>query len=418
MKPKKKRRMRCIYCGCIRTVRNGKRIIVPVSFDRRTKREVQRYRCKKCGISFSKRKWKKKKYSFGFKVEITRMHVEERLSYRVMSKRIKERFGKNVSSKELCKMVNEVAERTKGSVAIKEEYRPKWEGYLTVDDKYINVKGEKFLSLIAVDSSGDTIHSELITEVTQDKYDDFFRFIVERLDYPVKAVTTDLDGMLEKSIKTVILSDIPHQRCIWHGLERVKELINYQQTRKQYKQLKRRYDELLESLEDKKSSYYRSQLKIEQMRKELEVIEAEYLEKDGIINEIKDMLYRQERKGTLKKFSETRKQYGVRYPEVISFLSNNLDGLIMHQRDERMPKTTIMAENVNKQLERRFKTIEAFQTIDTAFNYLNLIRNYLRFKPYTDCRGSRKYRNGRCPLELCSVKLMTRDWLKNSLNWT
>lgn len=86
-------------------------------------------------------------------------------------------------------------------------------------------------------------------------------------------------------------------------------------------------------------------------------------------------------------------------------------------------KTNIMAESFNKQLQRRFKTIEAFQTFpqdpsdNTAFNYLNLIRCYLRFKPYTDCRGDRKHRNGKSPLQLCGVKLANKDWLKNSVNW-
>ena len=64
---------------------------------------------------------------------------------------------------------------------------------------------------------------------------------------------------------------------------------------------------------------------------------------------------------------------------------------------------------------RRLKTIEAFQSIETAFNYLNLVRNYLRFKPYTDCRGKRRIRSRKSPMKLCQVGLSTKDWLKLSL---
>lgn len=47
-------------------------------------------------------------------------------------------------------MVNNVASHVKGSRQIKEEFQPKWEGYLIVDDKFVNVKGNKRVSLIAV----------------------------------------------------------------------------------------------------------------------------------------------------------------------------------------------------------------------------------------------------------------------------
>jgi hypothetical protein len=75
-----------------------------------------------------------------------------------------------------------------------------------------------------------------------------------------------------------------------------------------------------------------------------------------------------------------------------------------------------MAENFNRQLQRRLKTIEAFQSFSTALNYLNMLRNYLRFKPFTDCKRAKKNRNGFAPIELCKAKLLSRDWIKNSIN--
>jgi len=65
----------------------------------------------------------------------------------------------------------------------------------------------------------------------------------------------------------------------------------------------------------------------------------------------------------------------------------------------------------------RLKTIESFKNFNSAGNYLNLYKNYLRFKPYTDCRGNNKIKNGKSPLEVCGVILKSKDWLKNSVSF-
>lgn len=71
-------------------------------------------------------------------------------------------------------MVNQIAKCSKGDIKIKQEYNPRWQGYLTVDDKYFSVNGEKKLILIATDSSGDIVHLEIFNEVEQRKIDKFF----------------------------------------------------------------------------------------------------------------------------------------------------------------------------------------------------------------------------------------------------
>lgn len=120
MEPRKKRRMRCKNCGSKNTDRNGNRLITLISFNRQSRRSVLRYRCNDCGKYFSNRREKRKKYTNRFKEEVSRMHVEERVSYRIISKRVKEIFGKKVSPRYLSKMVNEVAKATKSSIEIKE----------------------------------------------------------------------------------------------------------------------------------------------------------------------------------------------------------------------------------------------------------------------------------------------------------
>jgi len=59
---------------------------------------------------------------------------------------------------------------------------------------------------------------------------------------------------------------------------------------------------------------------------------------------------------------------------------------------------------------RRLKTNESFNSIQSAENYLNFYKNYLRLKLFTDCRGKSKYKNGKSPLEVCGDKLKTKDY--------
>lgn len=184
-----KRRMRCEECGGFQTRKAGGRTISPVSMSRRTTRRIQRYHCRGCGKYFTKRREPRKKYTFHFKGELVRMHVEERLSCRVIAKRIQERLGKRIHPSVVNRMINEVAARTKSSVEMKLQYQPHWSGYVTVDDKWVNVRGRQRVSLLAVDSLGDPLHSELGREPTQEMYDQFLLYVRDEI-----SVSSDYDG--------------------------------------------------------------------------------------------------------------------------------------------------------------------------------------------------------------------------------
>jgi len=391
MKRRNGRRMRCPYCKSLSTVKNGNRKLTPISFDRKTSREVQRYKCKLCQRTFTIRKEKKRRYTESFKIEIARMHVEERMSFRVISKRVRERLGIKLSKTTACRIVNEIAMRSKGDINIKQEYCPKWNGYLTVDDKYFSIRGDKKMILTATDKTGDLLHTEVFIEREQDRIDEFFRFIKERLNYPFKGITTDLDEMLEKSIKTVLGDHIPHQKCLKHAMDNIERIIGLRQKRKAYKKA--------EALE------YERYI----------IVKSEYKEALEIYDLTKMMLYTSDLRETKKIYTLLIKRYKKSYQNLFAFLKKNLPKLLTHQGHRDIPKTNNIAENTNRQLTRRLKTIESFQSIETASNYLNLYKNYLRFKPYTDCKGANKIKNGKSPLEVCGVEIKTKDWLKNSL---
>ncbi len=104
--------------------------------------------------------------------------------------------------------------------------------------------------------------------------------------------------------------------------------------------------------------------------------------------------------------------------KVVSFLEHHWDHLMMHHRVRGLPKTNNMAETFNRQLERRLKVIESFQHRSTAIPYMNLLVAYLRLKPYTDCRGSRRHLNGRNRLQAAGLKLGSSGWLTKCLKTT
>lgn len=343
------------------------------------------------------------------------MHVEERLSYRVIAKRVAERLGCRVSPKVLCAMVNEVARLSKSSIEIQREYRPIWSGYLTVDDKWVRVKGTRRLSLVAVDKSGDALHSELHSESGQEVYDSFLFYLRDRLEYRLRAITTDLDPRLEGAIKRVFGLDIRHQKCLWHAGEVVKAFIDYPQALRRFKNVTHQIQELEESLADRKQSSYDTKKILVQLRLEHTELEVAYRDKEALLERFQELVFATERQRSESLWKTFRQLYCKRYPRVVRFVATHWESLLQHQRDPQIPKTTAQAENMNKQFERRFKTIEAFQSVETAFQYQNLYRNYLRFKPYTDCRGARKNCNGLSPLQVAQAAIPSNNWLKYAI---
>jgi transposase-like protein len=321
------------------------------------------------------------------------MHTEERMSYRVISKRVREEYLIRISKNTVCRIVNEIAGQSKGDIAIKQEYQPQWSGYINVDDKYIRLGGKKNMMLVATDQTGDVVHTELLEVEEQQRIDEFFRFIKEHLHYRFKGVTTDLDEMLEKSIVKELGNDVPHQKCLKHALDNIVKIVELVQKKK-------RITKLQEAGRTSAEEYKKADL--------------EYVEAETIYLMSKKMLYSAGEDISLELIRELSR-YGKKYPKLCEFFDRHLECLLTHQRVPAISKTNNIAENINRQLMRRLKTIESFQSFSTAENYLNLYKNYLRFKPYTDCRGRNKIKNGKAPLEVCGALLKSKDWLKNSI---
>jgi hypothetical protein len=63
------------------------------------------------------------------------------------------------------------------------------------------------------------------------------------------------------------------------------------------------------------------------------------------------------------------------------------------------PKTTNLIESMNKQLQGRLKTIQGFETFQTAERWLSAWVLRRRLTPFTDCKGKFKHLNGKPPIE-------------------
>jgi len=77
-----------------------------------------------------------------------------------------------------------------------------------------------------------------------------------------------------------------------------------------------------------------------------------------------------------------------------------------------IPHTNNDVENMIGQAVKRLKTIGRFSHWRNAQIYLNAWTLWRRFTKYTDCKGDRKYRNGKTPLELSGVDISKIDWLR------
>lgn len=68
------------------------------------------------------------------------------------------------------------------------------------------------------------------------------------------------------------------------------------------------------------------------------------------------------------------------------------------------PKTTNLIESYNKQLNGRLKTIQGFQSFQSAERWLSAWILQRRLTPFTDCRKKFRHLNGICSLENTRMK--------------
>lgn len=189
--------------------------------------------------------------------------------------------------------------------------------------------------------------------------------------------------MLEKLISKQYGNKVLHQKCLKHAIDAIDRIIQLKQKRKKMQTT---------SLNDK-----------EEYLKNFD----EYQEAQRIYDLCKKALYGKQKEVSINLLNQLV-NYKEKYLALSKFFKIHLYKLLTHQKDEKIKKTYNIAENINLRLMIRLKTIE-------SFNNFNSAENYLRFKPYTNCKGNNKIKNGKSPLEACGVVLKSKDWLKNAV---
>ena len=345
-----------------------------------------------------------------------RRHVEGE-SYRVIARQVFAWSGRKISPTSLAHMVQEAAVRCKTAEEMSRELKPRWQGFLVLDEKMVSVAGKQQWFYGAFDSTGDVIHWRAVRELTVSEAVAFLEE-VKSFRYPCRGITTDLDVVLTRAVEEVY-GEKPHQYCLKHALAALEKLLGYTTFMAGQRRTQVRMRREFEALRDRKRlSLHRAESRfLVQWQKT-----REQSRKARAISTLRDGCYsilfaktETAARELLKDLRRTRSMVWSRKWKAIGFLERHWERLMMHHRVRGLPRTNNMAESFNKQLQRRLKTIESFQHRTTAIPYMNLLVAYLRLKPYTDCRGARKHLNGRNRLQAAGLKKLPNDWLVTCL---
>jgi len=217
----------------------------------------------------------------------------------------------------------------------------------------------------------------------------------------------------------LVFAEKPHQYCLKHALAAVEELMGYRPwvrrragnrniLREQFERLPGRKGIWRQRAHDTFIASYEHARALSEQFKRREALRA-------AVHTILFARSEEEAQSLFRTLRRTRLYDRVEKRKVVAFLRRHWTRLMAHHHLHGLPRTSNIIESFNKQLERRFKTIEAFQHHRTARGYVNLLVAYLRQKPYTDCRKQRKHLNGKSRLQAAGVTGLSNDWLRHAL---
>jgi transposase-like protein len=335
---------------------------------------LQRFWCDSCRCTFTHaRKAARPRARFADDVvqEAVRIYVQGLSSYRVLATLLEQRLGTPVSRVTLNNWVQELGARAKTALEVSVELAPRWGGFLGVDGKAIYVRGEKRCLFIGVDHpTQDLVHALVLESETAEGY---ARLVTEaHLDagYPLLGVVSDLaPGFVQAHHD--YFGMVPFQACRVHFDRRLDSNIPKAKWSKKaplYAELKERIRAVLFA-----PTYY----------------EARSLA-DELIAE-------------RKRFKDTGSV------DVIHALRRSFGLYMAHHFVTGLPADNNVTENVIKQLNKKLRLMEGFESMESAERYVRLLVGCYRFKRFTD--SCRKSGNGQSPLELAGVDLSDRNWL-------
>jgi len=105
---------------------------------------------------------------------------------------------------------------------------------------------------------------------------------------------------------------------------------------------------------------------------------------------------------------------GIGKYDTIRTLERNFAVYVAHHHTAGLPADDNVTENVIKQLNKKLRLMEGFESLESAERYVRLLVGCYRFKRFTD--SCRRADNGKAPLELAGVDIAGRDWLSYLLD--
>ena len=336
----------------------------------------------------------------------------------MIGKGVYEESGRKISPTSLQRIVERVARQCKTPLEMSEELRPRWDEFLLVDEKMGRVKGKQQWWYICVDRTGDIVDCSAVKELT---VNEAIRFLeeVKGLGAQWRGVVTDLDTALTLAVEHVF-TGIPHQYCLKHALSAIEDQIGYTAMGRRQRCNRKGLRDEFERLPGRKGVWVeRAREEFYKRLEQVRTLSKRFKQIKSLRDGCHAILFARDEEQAREHFRalrRTRRRYPVcEYGKVIAFFERHWKRLMAYHRVPGLPRTNNLVENVNKQIQRRLKTIESFQYRHTAIDYMNLLVAYLRCKPYTDCRRGRKHLNGKCRLQAAHVRKLSSDWLANCL---
>jgi len=331
-------------------------------------KRAQRYKCLDCGSTFSIRKSPLHHYSQSFIVKAIRNYVSESITLRALASRIK------ASKSSILNWLNQLGQKALTPLEVARILKPTWGNVLLIDAKFTG----SFVIMIALDHhTGDPFHYHLCLKEDKENFRIFLTTIKDQFHYQPKAIVSDQGrgNSLVELIREIFPNAI-HQLCTIHFSRFVRMTVPKSKKGKFYTTNKMFYDDLSKIFHapDKK--------KADDSFKEL-------LMKQNIY-------YQKYHKTILKSLTQT-------YDLLTHYLIYPF-----------IPKDTNKMENVNRQLERRLKVTDNFQSFETLNNLLKLWFIWFRFQPLNN--PINKNYNNKSRLNLANVVTTNIDWLIFALN--
>lgn len=297
----------------------------------------------------------------------------ERASVRILARR----HGHSKTT--IMNIIHRVTATLANSWDVARRLRPAWGGILVVDGKYVRARMLRTLRgdgatrerglmcfICGVDVwTGDLPHYEIADEETMIDLVLYFQKLKE-IGYELRVLVSDGNPDIVRAARKIYGDTLLHQLCTRHYVEGLwrkaceESMHKEPQTQKFIFTIKR-------------------------------IIEADTLDKAAL-------------------HLQTLKRMRPRLPIhrlILADFKKHADALTTHlQRpDLNIPHTSNDMESVFRQLNIRLKSIGQFMHWRHAREYLNAWALLRRFTKFTDCKGKRKIRNGKTPLECAHVNL-------------